>query len=214
MVPDNHFNHLLSKLFSAVMYLYCPVFALGLVYPFLLVMYLIAVASFQLDLLREEISTLYDCRHQELVHKKLVSCIQHHVRLLNFRNTWVKHSRLTMLCIPVSSLAPVGAGYFLINQVNPSSNFRMVLVLVIFVVSVTALCFTGQHFQDSFGNIFDAACQCPWFDWGNENKRVLMMLLMNSAKPVEISSYTTIALNLRLLMIFHKCIYSLITLLQ
>ncbi|XP_018563443.1 uncharacterized protein LOC108905150 [Anoplophora glabripennis] len=191
------------------------------------VSYLTALATIQLKLLEEKIKTmandcndeegnhlLYNQNYQNDVYQRLIMCIEHHIRLKKFRNTWVKHSRFAMLYIPVASLAPVGAGYFLIHQISPSSNFRMVLVLLIFATSVTGLCFIGQHFQDSFAQIFTVACNCPWIYWNEKNKKALLLLLINSVKPVEIASYTTIAVNLRLLTTFQKWIYSLITLMH
>lgn len=93
MISVNYFGRW-SSLFSFIIYIYYPVFAFGLLYPFLLVAYLTALATIQLHLLKEKIKSMadeckdVDCIHllynenyQNAVYQKIILCIEHHIRL-------------------------------------------------------------------------------------------------------------------------------------
>lgn len=93
-VISKHYFGRWSLLFSAIIYLHYPVFAIGLLYPFLLMAYLTTLAVIQLILLRGQIRMIAEecidfqgnhllsneC-YQNAVYQKIVLCIEHHIRL-------------------------------------------------------------------------------------------------------------------------------------
>lgn len=94
MIPTRYFGRW-SLLFSIPIYLHYPVFAIGLLYPFLLVAYLTTLAIIQLILLKGQIRMiadeckdfegnhlLYNDEYQNAVYQKLIMCIHHHIRLI------------------------------------------------------------------------------------------------------------------------------------
>lgn len=94
MISVNYFGKW-SLLFSIMIYVYYPVFAFGLIYPFLLVSYLTALATVQLTLLKERIKLITDEyrylqgnhllnneSYQSMVYQNIILCIKHHIRLI------------------------------------------------------------------------------------------------------------------------------------
>nr|UTN00945.1 odorant receptor [Semanotus bifasciatus] len=198
-----------------------------LCYPILHGVCVICHMNFQLDLLNEHLlkisddylwetdddfKLLSDKIYQEIIRQRLKICVIHHITLRRLTALYVKGSRMSMLLIPVGSVVPVAACYFILYEISPRSNFRMVMILILFTLAIVSLCVVGQKFNDKDEKVFQLASKCPWHYWDNQNRRTLLIFLTAATRPLIFSSYATVQINFQLLLTIQKWIYTLVTL--
>ncbi|XP_023030184.1 uncharacterized protein [Leptinotarsa decemlineata] len=106
----------------------------------------------------------------------------------------------------------VFSAYFIMTDVSPRSNFRMYSLIVTSCFILWAFCEYCQRVTNESEKVFHNACRCPWEQFNNTNRRILLMLLSNSISPVTISCHGVLDANYPLAVKFFRMAYAAHTL--
>ncbi|XP_074041338.1 uncharacterized protein isoform X1 [Leptinotarsa decemlineata] len=88
------------------------------------------------------------------------------------------------------------------NEISPSSNFRMYFVLLSWIISLYILCSCVQEVTDETEKIYWNLYQCHWEDWNNENRGILLLMLVKLSNPWTLS--TGFVVNKRLMVKMYR----------
>ncbi|KAG5863966.1 hypothetical protein JTB14_015525 [Gonioctena quinquepunctata] len=84
----------------------------------------------------------------------------------------------------------------------------MMLALILSVFIFLAICVFGQILIDVSNQFHDFLCHSPWIYWNERNRRSLLIILSNTAKPLKISCFGLTDLNYCFLL--QVCIHDLV----
>lgn len=100
---------------------------------------------------------------------------------------------------------------------NPAENYKVIMVMFLLFLVFLGFCYSGQQITDTvyiklskdlkiyfallqFENIHVTICSTNWVYWNVSNRKLLLILLPNTARKVENTMAGLIALNYPLLL--------------
>ncbi|XP_063906176.1 uncharacterized protein LOC135124886 [Zophobas morio] len=89
--------------------------------------------------------------------------------------------------------------------------FGLALIAINAVVGTPAV---GQAIEDFMSQVFDALVQVEWCDWNESNKKMYLMLLIASSKPIKIKFSENISVNYEFGVELAKTVFSTISVME
>ncbi|KAG5858391.1 hypothetical protein JTB14_029837 [Gonioctena quinquepunctata] len=160
-----------------------------------------------------DIDMMNDSEYQNMVYNKLTRCIKHHLNIKN-KLEYTLHSiqDTTMFVTSIFGLLQVvSCLHFIIKEVSPPSNFRMVLGLTLSIAIFLIFCHCGQLVTDESERFHDLLCKSTWIDWNKKNRQCLSIMLSMTAKPLKITCFGLVDLNRMMILHGAKYAYSTLT---
>ncbi|KAJ8957737.1 hypothetical protein NQ318_017635 [Aromia moschata] len=97
-----------------------------------------------------------DEEYQDVIQERLKICIEHHCEIKRLHKGLVVETFFYGVIVVAGIIEIlVGVGYFIIQDLDPSLNHIMVLILFIWVTLVTLVIYCGQLLEDEYRYIFD-----------------------------------------------------------
>nr|XP_015833778.1 PREDICTED: odorant receptor 43a-like [Tribolium castaneum] len=90
----------------------------------------------------------------------------------------------------LSIICSVTVIFFILNYLensNTSNLLKIRLVLVGICVAVVLYTYSeaGQLLSDDTSQVFDTLATCSWYEWDTKNRKMLLMFLLHSLKPIK-----------------------------
>ncbi|CAG9815844.1 unnamed protein product [Phaedon cochleariae] len=136
-------------------------------------------------------------RFQRILGSRLKFCIARHITLLKlFYSMETIHNNWPVLIFSLTGvLMIVSEIYLLLAGISSRSNIRLMLAMVTTGYIAFLFVFHGQKLENEYLRLHHAAQNCSWHRWNKQNIFYLRMLLMNSSKPIKITSFHMVDLD-------------------
>ncbi|XP_074041345.1 uncharacterized protein [Leptinotarsa decemlineata] len=129
-----------------------------------------------------------DIRYQERVFRQLKFCIRMQLRISKISDVGCFPIRCQIIPLTTFGISIFVCSYFFINsEISPASNFRMYSILLSWMISLYILCSCVQEVTDETEKLYWNLCQCHWEDWNNENRGILLLMLVKYGNPWTLS---------------------------
>nr|XP_023020640.1 uncharacterized protein LOC111509177 [Leptinotarsa decemlineata] len=89
--------------------------------------------------------------------------------------------------------------FFIALEISPISNFRMYMCVFDWIVIIHLFCTYGQSLTEETENIFSNLCKLQWEHWNNQNRRTLVIMLINAGTPYNLTGEGFITVNYQLI---------------
>ncbi|XP_063900373.1 uncharacterized protein LOC135119927 isoform X1 [Zophobas morio] len=135
-----------------------------------------------------KVENMHDWVIQKDIERKIIFCIKQHIAL---RRIIIQLFDIIKITMPIFLfLACLGCvALMVLILVHLQSLHAISLVRLFFIVCANLLitwtvCEAGQRIIDETGATFDSLVKCPWYSWNTKNRRLLVIFMLNSRKPV------------------------------
>ncbi|KAJ3657159.1 hypothetical protein Zmor_016181 [Zophobas morio] len=162
----------------------------------------------------EEEYLVYDERYQREVRRRLNFLVKRHCEF----KRWRTHTLRIMdkLILPFSAGAAVllFMGIYSFLYIGESATIVICSDLLFNIVAGSCIVTTimaGEALQDESENTFTTLMLTKWYNFNCENRKIFLLMLCNSVKPISINFSGEIAINYRLGMAICKTVYSAIS---
>nr|XP_023030180.1 uncharacterized protein LOC111518071 [Leptinotarsa decemlineata] len=154
-----------------------------------------------------------DIRYQDRVADLLMRCVKIHVEIMKLKRILMKRATYLVISFTFFGLTiVVFSGYFIMTGMSPRSNFRIYTLLMTGCFILWAFCEYCQRMTNESEKVFLNDYRCPWEQFNNSNRRILLMLLSNTINPVTISCYNVLDANYPLAVKMWRMAYASYTL--
>lgn len=75
------------------------------------------------------------------------------------------------------------------HVLNPINIITYIFLLVWSFISIGVVCELGERMTREFDKLNDTFYQCDWYLFSNEMQRMILMVLINSKRPVIIKGF-------------------------
>ncbi|VEN60566.1 unnamed protein product [Callosobruchus maculatus] len=157
----------------------------------------------------DDFSLIEDYSHQQKISKNLKRCVE---ELLKIQAVATKFFKLQS---PVILVSMVSGGmvvlvllYLLLGGNRPFSHFKIAGGLFVAEYMVVTFCRLGQEYSNASVEFYDKLCELPWYYWGTNNRKMLLMILTNT-KELTISCFGLKDLNHTFLLYINRIWYSI-----
>ncbi|XP_044262226.1 odorant receptor 43a-like [Tribolium madens] len=158
-------------------------------------LYLILATHFQMVLLKQkilQISQDYGLTNQDKIFENLCVCVSQHIALKKFIQKWVQILQKAMpvyICLAILCLITVM--YVILNNFNINTSNHLKARFLVAGIYGCVILYTfseaGQHLVEITDKVFNTLIQCPWYNWNIKNRKTLMMFMLESLQPLQIS---------------------------
>ncbi|CAH1108942.1 unnamed protein product [Psylliodes chrysocephalus] len=124
---------------------------------------------------------------------------------------------MTMIHMPIlflafgGGIAIIAALYFVMTEVDPKFNCSMYLIMTTTLLFYFTYCYYGQLLTDESVKFYEALCESPWIYWNKKNRQMLLMMLVCTRQPLEVTCYNIMSLNFALTLAASRFCYSVFT---
>ncbi|EFA02951.1 odorant receptor 197 [Tribolium castaneum] len=129
-----------------------------------------------------------NAHYQKTVFRKLKLCISHHVKLKTCLRKLIELIQMAMpVFIFVGAVCSIAVLFFLLYVFSSSSHIlkiRLAISVVSNVLIVYTFSAAGQAIADETSHVFDTLMTCPWNAWNNKNRKVLLIIMSNTLRPL------------------------------
>ncbi|KAJ3620123.1 hypothetical protein MTP99_004113 [Tenebrio molitor] len=91
--------------------------------------------------------------------------------------------------------------------------WRYYLKAVVALFTISSLITAGQFFEDESENVFLKFTATEWYTWNIRNRKKLVLILMNTAQPLQLKFSESFIINFDLLVFICKALYSVLSIL-
>ncbi|EFA01389.1 odorant receptor 174 [Tribolium castaneum] len=160
--------------------------------------YLILQAHLQILILNQKIVQIpqndnldLDAGLQKKIYTSLKLCMSRHVSLKRWMSEILQIVRRAIpIFFCLSIICSVTVIFFILNYLensNTSNLLKIRLVLVGICVAVVLYTYSeaGQLLSDDTSQVFDTLATCSWYEWDTKNRKMLLMFLLHSLKPIK-----------------------------
>ncbi|XP_074040999.1 uncharacterized protein [Leptinotarsa decemlineata] len=182
--------------------------ALSLLPLFNISIYNLAHVKFQYQLLNAiivklgnwKVHHINDVRYQERIAKHLKICIKMQLQIVKLCHVGEKfaHYVINSMCLFGVNIL-VYSMFFIALEISPISNFRMYMCVFDWIVIIHLFCTYGQSLTEETENIFSNLCKLQWEHWNNQNRRTLVIMLINAGTPYNLTGEGFITVNYQLI---------------
>ncbi|KAH8280733.1 hypothetical protein KR054_004952 [Drosophila jambulina] len=159
----------------------------------------------------------YDPRQtREEVHQLLVSYIRDHQKILHlFRLLERSLSMTCFLQLFCTACIQCTICYFLIfEQIGFMRFLNMLCLLVALTTETLLLCYTAELVGQEGDNLLAAAYSCNWLDQSVHFRRLLVLMLRRSQKPLIFVAGMVVPVRMNTFLVVCKGAYTMLTLLN
>ncbi|KAJ3657157.1 hypothetical protein Zmor_016181 [Zophobas morio] len=157
---------------------------------------------------------VYDERYQREVRRRLNFLVKRHCEFKRWRTNTLRI--MDKLILPFSACAAVllFMGIYSFLYIGESATIVIcsdVLFNILAGSCIVATIMAGEALQDESENTFTTLMLTKWYNFNCENRKIFLLMLCNSVKPISINFSGEIAINYRLGMAICKTVYSAIS---
>ncbi|KAJ3664066.1 hypothetical protein Zmor_008270 [Zophobas morio] len=154
-------------------------------------------------------NSVYDQKYQRKITRRLEFCVETHVRLYSINNRMLGDLRhYIFLYSVIGALLAIG---IVVYGVSSPGNYLCLLCMSFsFVLMFVHIIWVGQVTEASTSQMFETLKQTVWYYWNDKNKKIFLMLLLNSEKAFKIQFTQNVSINYELGLSIVKSIYSTI----
>nr|XP_015839637.1 PREDICTED: uncharacterized protein LOC107398782 isoform X1 [Tribolium castaneum] len=132
-----------------------------------------------------------DAKYQRRIFAKLRQFTKHHANLKKCMRGISDIMNLSMpVFVFIGAPGVISIMYYFLYSLDSASTItkiRSVYVAVFTSVIVATFAHAGQKISDNTSLIFDTLTTCPWNLWDKRNRKVLLIFMANSVKPMTFS---------------------------
>ncbi|EFA01342.2 odorant receptor 171 [Tribolium castaneum] len=155
------------------------------------VSYFIFHLNLQISLINDKLGKISEKSRQSEIYQKLCSCVAHHVRLRRWTNIFQNELESALpFYLFLGAINSIAVSFFILyNLQNMTLIFeiRLVVISVCNVLILWIFAEAGQEFSDNSDSIFDAVVACPWYSWNAQNRKIMLIFMLNCLKPMTFS---------------------------
>ncbi|KAI7815235.1 Odorant receptor Or74 [Rhyzopertha dominica] len=153
----------------------------------------------------------YDNRNR-IIRKRLIRGIKQHEELKRFADQLKKVYNGKRLLLPFS-LIMIGMPVWIIWIIT-EGTFIVTVAVVIFLYLIITFSISGELFTIGYEECVRKLYECNWYDWNQENKRLLLLFVSLANQEQAIKILQPFTLRLSGLVRYMKTIYSTVALLK
>ncbi|XP_044262509.1 uncharacterized protein LOC123009977 [Tribolium madens] len=132
-------------------------------------------------------------KYQKKIFAKLRQCTKHHAdlkRCLKEICDLVKVSMPIFLILGVLGFIAILYNFlYTLESASTITKIRSVYVVVFCAAIIGMFSTAGQQISENTSLVFDTLTNCSWYLWDKRNKKVLLIFMANSLKPMTFSMY-------------------------
>ncbi|CAH1380178.1 unnamed protein product [Tenebrio molitor] len=149
--------------------------------------------------------------YQEEIGSKLNMIIDRHCVFIRWKNNTLMV--MSNLIIPFTICAIIVGISIVLLFLQDVLLWRYYLKAVVALVTISSLITAGQFFEDESENVFLKFTATEWYTWNIRNRKKLVLILMNTAQPLQLKFSESFIINFDLLVFICKALYSVLSIL-
>ncbi|XP_063906946.1 uncharacterized protein LOC135125354 [Zophobas morio] len=167
---------------------------------FSLFLYIFCNTRFQMYMILNYIKTINEgCENDQVrIKDRLVFCFKSYIQLSEAVRRMLKVIESSSLAYQAMTLVVIvsTATYVLLFQdYAREQNFRFVCLSSCGVFMLVTLFQLGQSTEDSVTEVYETLMTIDWYDWNESTKKIYLMFLLSTVKPLRIQFSENYSLN-------------------
>ncbi|XP_028136844.1 odorant receptor 43a-like [Diabrotica virgifera virgifera] len=175
--------------------------------PSLIFLYVTCNVQFRYEVLNELMENLLeegemeDADFQRKIFSNLKLCIMVHNQNKRLACRMLDLTGGFTLCLCLLSIVSFAAlSFFVLTNISPKSNIRILVSLIVNIITLLILCEMSDKLYVVSTKLFENGINCPWWNWNKENRKILLIFLINASKPIRINGFNIIDANYALIL--------------
>ncbi|KAJ3656627.1 hypothetical protein Zmor_015687 [Zophobas morio] len=161
-------------------------------------------------------STTSDFMQAKVLYRKIQSCVQHHMAILEFVDNFERLYSFLVFSQFAASVLVICICCLFLSMVEPLTVvfFAVISFLITILSEIFLFCYYGTTLFEENNSLMRAVYMGNWYDYDNKSKTSLLILMERSKRPLVITAGKLLELSLETFTTILRRAYSLLAVLK